>query len=268
MTLDKFLEIFGDAVEQYSFEAQKWAISSTEERKPPLFAQHQDLPTGLREEGEYPFTPMRVVERMIYHPRDRGFIDLQGWMKLLGLSQEDAEDILHAQEGILDTPRRREIRQRLDQFIIDSYEGSYDHVPSVREGVDRTIVYRVKPTRAMFLDQFYEKFKELAGEHEWERVPWPSKHKGIPGTHLFTKLAKGAHFVEDPLTLVARSELTWDQEESLHYSPPIEWASAIGLSWGSSWDLVRAIRGDMFSLECGWVRQRLERIIDQWEPSK
>ena len=169
VNLSEFYTIFSDATEEYLFEQVRWPFPPYEERKPPLFAQFHSLPTGLKESAEYPFSPVSAVYRMISPTREVGWVSTRTWVHMLELSESDTVDLLHAQEGLLDTPRRREIRERLEEIIGDP-------VPSWRSGCGNLVLYKEKPTKPIFLETFYEKFTACVEDCVWTYVPWPSKH--------------------------------------------------------------------------------------------
>ena len=79
------------------------------------------------------YMPLSAVfkENLSFEWRDKKENWDKDWAKELGLSEEDAQDILHAQEGQTDTPRRKYIREALDEIIIRGYgpDVHYQEVP-------------------------------------------------------------------------------------------------------------------------------------------
>ena len=259
MNLGRFYEIFSDATEEYCFEQVRWPFSPYEERKPPLFAQFHSLPTGLKESAEYPFSPVFAVYRMISPTREVGWVSMRTWAHMLQLSDGDTLDLLHAQEGILNTPRRREIRERLEYLIGDP-------VPSWRAACGNLVLYKEKPPKPIFLETFYEKFQACVEDCVWSYVPWPSKHcrtikypRGPMTTILSVEVGDQKH--EDPLTLVTKYELDEEELFDIEFASPLDWARAIGLPHHESWSLVNALRGDLLTPECEAIRKRLDQII-------
>ena len=251
MTLDKFYEIFADAKREYPFEQVRWPFPSTEDRRPPLFAQFHSLPTGQREDAEFPFSPVSAVWRMIWPDREVGWVNAKEWSQKLHLPLDDVLDLLHAQEGVLDTPRRREIRDRLEEIIGTP-------VSCFRKGVPTEILYRPEPPEKIDIAQFLERFKACAGEYEWMRPPWPSKHHPEPRTCILSATRNDNCYREDPLTFTARHELDEEALLELESMPPLEWALAMGLPYWQSWALVNAIRGHLFPRKLYDVRDRLD----------
>ena len=259
VNLSEFYTVFSDATEEYCFEQVRWPFPPYEDRKPPLFAQFHSLPTGLKESAEYPFSPVFAVYRMISPTREVGWVSTRTWVHMLELSESDTVDLLHAQEGLLDTPRRREIREHLEELIGDP-------VPSWRSGCGNLVLYKEKPPKPIFLEAFYDKFQELAGDCEWTYVPWPSKYcktlkypRG-PMTSILS-VEVGAQKHEDPLTLVTKYELDEEELFDIEFASPLDWARAIGLPHHEAWSLVNALRGDLLTPECEAIRQRLDQII-------
>ena len=75
------------------------------------------------------YMPLSAVfkENIPFEWRDKKENWDKDWAKELGLSEEDAKDILYAQEGQMDTPRRKYIREALDEIIIRGYGSDYNY---------------------------------------------------------------------------------------------------------------------------------------------
>ena len=269
MTIDEFFEKFQYATGEFPFEERKWEIPPSKERKPYLFAQFHQLPTGVQEGTTDPpyYTPIKAVARLTFPAEGESCFILSNleWGKKLGLSPEDTLNILYAQEGVLDTHQRQVIRDVLDRMIIDSYEGAYEHVPCWRLGIWSS-GSSSEPNRVMTLSQFYRKFEELAKKVRWERVPWPSSFAQGDCWQLLTRKQEGKYFLDDPITLVAREVLSWDEQDDLEFSSLLTWARCLGLEYGYAQNLVDAVRG-MLSVESAKkIRQKLDQIIERSAP--
>ena len=266
MPTDEFFGKFLYATGEFSFEERKWEIPPSKERKPYLFAQFHQLPTGVQEGTTDPpyYTPIRAVARLTFPAEGESCFILSDkeWGKKLGLSEEDTLDLVCAQEGVLDTFRRQVIRDALDGMIVNSYGGAYEHVPCWRPGI-RQLGCSPEPNRVITLSQFYRKFEEVAKKVKWELVPWPSPFAQGDCWQLLTRKQEGKHFLDDPITLVVREVLGWDEQDDLEFSTIFTWARCLGLPYEYAFSLVDAVRGMLSVPPAKKIRQKLDQIIER-----
>ena len=119
MTIDEFYQLLGQEISHYNFKLDISFSECAPGHHPLLRAE-----TYIDEKGEHhafedDFCPLSaVVRRHLPRLKEESLIDhsLQEWGEELGLSKEDTTDLIHAQDGVLNTPRRQEIRHRLDKI--------------------------------------------------------------------------------------------------------------------------------------------------------